>query len=197
MANVVLHLPTSPPPLYNALYNFLLLILWTLAFGILAVAMKWTLTRTCVLSDWDTDMGMTVCKIYKALFAFAFSEIPITFIALCLDLVVRRQETLSGVYKRTDDDKGGVYDPYSESKRLTEAAPSPGLVGAGYRVRMDEKRGLRGEDGGEEEDMEMEPRAEPSPRVLVSAYREPEREGMRYDDGGEDLGYRRSVGSSL
>jgi hypothetical protein len=188
-ANIVLYLPTAPPPLYNALYNSLLLVLWTAAFGILAVAMKWTLQRTCVLSDWDTDAGMTVCKVYKALFAFALAELPITFLALCLDLVVRRQERVSGVYVRTED-KAGMYDPYSESKRLTDnGAPSPRVLSVGYGLRKDEKRGLREED---EEHMEMEPLAEASPRVLVSAYREPESEETRYDDGGEDIGYRRS-----
>jgi hypothetical protein len=79
----------------------------------------------------ETDVGMAVCRVYKVLFAFALAELPITFIGLCLDLVVRRQETFSGAYVRNADPLPGQYDPYSESKRLTDPTPSQKVLSAG------------------------------------------------------------------
>jgi hypothetical protein len=172
--------------------NGALFLSWTVAFAILAAAMKWTLQRVCVIEDWETEVGMAVCTIYKVLFAFAFAEPPITFLALCLDLVVRRQETFSGAYVRTADPLQGQYDPYSESKRLTETVPSPRVLSAGYGLKKDEKVESPGE-----RQMEMEPLREIGSRGLGDAYRAPSAEEKRYDDEGEDIGYHRSGGESV
>lgn len=134
---------------------------------------------------------MSVCRVYKVLFAFALAELPFTFLALCLDLVVRRQETFSGAYARTAEPLQGHYDPYSESKRLTEVVPSPRVLAAGYGLRKDEKM-----ESLEERQMETEPLKEVGPKMLDVAYRAPSMEEKRYDDG-EDIGYHRSDGESV
>jgi len=83
VANIVQYLSTCPPPIHNAVLNAALLLAWTTVFAILAIAMKWTLQRVCIMADWEIDAGMTVCRVYKVLFAFALAELPITFIGLC------------------------------------------------------------------------------------------------------------------
>lgn len=133
---------------------------------------------------------MSVCRVYKVLFAFALAELLVTILALCLDLVFRRQETFSGAYMRTVDSQA-QYDPYSESKRLTEAVPSPRVLVVEYGSRKDEKM-----ESPDESHMEMEPSREMGPRVLGGAYRAPPMEEKRYDDDGENIGDHRSGGES-
>lgn len=154
--------------------------------------MKWTLRRACGIADWDTDIGMTVCRIYKVLFAFALTEIPVTFLALSLDIVVRRQETSSGAYMRTVNSPRAKNDPYSESKRLTENMPSLKVSSAGYGLQMGEKV-----EAMEELQLETEPLRDLGLRGSGMAYKSPSLDEKRYDDDGEDMGHHRPSGESV
>lgn len=50
--------------------NSLLCLLWGLSWALLAWYMSGTLANKCDISHWNEDVGVMVCKIYKALFAF-------------------------------------------------------------------------------------------------------------------------------
>lgn len=58
-------------PRLNLLINGALAVLWAMSWGILTWYMSGTLAGVCNLDNWEHDVGVMVCRIYKALFTFA------------------------------------------------------------------------------------------------------------------------------
>lgn len=52
----------------SSLFNFLL---WAAAFGLVADAMKYTLTRPCTVAYWADGQGVMICSLHKTLFTGA------------------------------------------------------------------------------------------------------------------------------
>jgi hypothetical protein len=58
-------------PVWNLCANGLLFALWTPAFAFLWFWTKKTLSHVCSQTTWEDETGIMVCRLYKALFAFA------------------------------------------------------------------------------------------------------------------------------
>lgn len=69
-ATIILHFFYGLNPRLNTVLNAVLVVLWGLAFGLLTRWTSGTLAHVCKKDDWDNDMGMMVCRVYKALFSF-------------------------------------------------------------------------------------------------------------------------------
>lgn len=57
-------------PRLNALVNLVLILLWTFSWTLLTWYMSGTLANMCDMEHWHEDIGIFVCRIYKALFTF-------------------------------------------------------------------------------------------------------------------------------
>lgn len=69
---IVMHCCIGLNPRLNIVINSFLLVLWTVSWALLTWWMSGTLANTCDKAHWNEDVGVMICRIYKALFAFAF-----------------------------------------------------------------------------------------------------------------------------
>lgn len=109
-------------PLVNLVGNTVLLLLWGPAFGYLWFYTSATLTHVCNKKNWDGVVGIMVCRIYKALFAFSmfgtyvftckssclvdpadYSNRLCTLLAFILDVYVWRKSIARGKYAQMRD----------------------------------------------------------------------------------------------
>jgi hypothetical protein len=63
------HYRTLQPRL-SSLINTGLTILWMLGFALLTWNLSGTLSHTCNVDNWDHDVGIMVCRMYKAIETF-------------------------------------------------------------------------------------------------------------------------------
>ncbi|KAK4540749.1 hypothetical protein LTR36_008964 [Oleoguttula mirabilis] len=139
---IILHCCTGLNPRLNLAINSCLAILWALSWSLLTWYMSGTLANVCDTEHWHEDVGIMVCRIYKALFTFTLVGLVSTLAALCLDIYVRRQQTRRGVYrlqdldaKRPEATRGPFTDEHDyaqgglEEPRVSEAweAPRPSI----------------------------------------------------------------------
>lgn len=66
-----LHYQRSLKPLYNIFLNSFLNLLWITGSGLLVWNLSGTLSHRCDIDNWGSEAGVMVCRIYKALTAFA------------------------------------------------------------------------------------------------------------------------------
>ncbi|KAJ5669636.1 hypothetical protein N7462_010706 [Penicillium macrosclerotiorum] len=78
--------------------NILLLILWALSLALLSYNMSGTILTKCTTTYWATSTALSVCRCYKALFAFTVVGVASYIAALWLDFVVRRRHNRLGAY---------------------------------------------------------------------------------------------------
>ncbi|RMY98152.1 hypothetical protein D0860_08558 [Hortaea werneckii] len=116
---ILLHCCIGLNPRVNILVNGFLTLLWGLSWCLLTWYMSDTLRNMCDVQHWHEDIGVMVCRIYKALFTFTLFGLLSTIAAFALDIYVRRQQTRRGIYRLHDLD----------AKQRPEAAPR-GLSGA-------------------------------------------------------------------
>lgn len=67
---ILLHCLLGLNPRLNLGINGLLAVLWGLSFGLLTWYMSSTLGETCDKEHWNEEVGIMVCRIYKALWTF-------------------------------------------------------------------------------------------------------------------------------
>jgi hypothetical protein len=96
-------------PRLSILSNTICLLLWLISLGLLSWSMSQTILTTCNATYWATSTGITVCRIYKALFAFTVLGAIAYIAAIALDVVVRRRQT-----------RLGEYDPMASNAALNE-----------------------------------------------------------------------------
>jgi hypothetical protein len=122
---IVLHCCVGLKPDLNIAINGFLALIWAVSWSLLTWYMAPTLTHYCDIEHWQEDAGIMVCRIYKALFAFAFLGLYVwdpstksllltltltssksisTLAALCLDFHVRRNNNKLGMYRLHDID---------------------------------------------------------------------------------------------
>ncbi|KAK3711415.1 hypothetical protein LTR37_009594 [Vermiconidia calcicola] len=101
---ICLHCLTGLRPQLNLAINSLLAFLWALSWSLLTWYMSPTLAHMCDVEQWDNDVGIMVCRIYKALFTFTLLGLVSTLAALGLDIYVRRKQTSRGMYRLQDVD---------------------------------------------------------------------------------------------
>jgi hypothetical protein len=78
--------------------NTLLLILWLLALALLSYNMAHTILTSCSITYWGNNTGISVCRGYKALFAFTVTGTVSSVASIWLDVVVRRRVNRLGAY---------------------------------------------------------------------------------------------------
>ncbi|KAF2726184.1 hypothetical protein K431DRAFT_280211 [Polychaeton citri CBS 116435] len=101
---IILHCFTGLNPRLNIALNSGLALLWLISWSMLTWYMSGTLRNACDFDHWEVNEGVMVCRIYKALFTFAFIGLLSTLAALGLDIYVRRQQTARGVYRLQEID---------------------------------------------------------------------------------------------
>ncbi|EMC99562.1 hypothetical protein BAUCODRAFT_63557 [Baudoinia panamericana UAMH 10762] len=145
LTTMVLHCCIGLNPRLNIAINGFLLILWALSWSLLTWYMSGTLAHECDAAHWHEEIGMMVCRIYKALFTFTLLGLVSTATALGLDLYVRRLQSQRGIYQLHDlaanrkrpeatrgpftDDEGSYAHSGLDEPRQSEAwdAPRPSM----------------------------------------------------------------------
>ncbi|KAF2847434.1 hypothetical protein T440DRAFT_491882 [Plenodomus tracheiphilus IPT5] len=101
-ATIALHCWYGLSPVLNTALNFSLAIIWALAFALLAWWSSGTLAHVCNVDNWESDEGISICRLYKALFSFALFGLVSTLLALVLDVRVQRSVTTRGRFQQLD-----------------------------------------------------------------------------------------------
>jgi len=103
-------------PRFNLLLNGALFLLWGAGFGMLSWWASITLFHRCQIENWHDEVGVMVCRIYKALYAFGLIGFVSTLSALILDIIVFKRATRLGKYNvmSDGDNKPGVL-PYNDA----------------------------------------------------------------------------------
>ncbi|PYH65582.1 uncharacterized protein BO88DRAFT_446038 [Aspergillus vadensis CBS 113365] len=96
-------------PRLNLVTNSIVLVLWLIALGLLSWSMAHTILTTCNTTYWGTSTGISVCRIYKALFTFTIVAATSHIAAAALDVIVYRRQT-----------RLGQYDPMASSTALND-----------------------------------------------------------------------------
>ncbi|MCJ1229155.1 hypothetical protein MMC12_005820 [Toensbergia leucococca] len=125
--SIFYHFRTLPPKL-NLFSNLGLLVLWMLGFALLAWNLSGTLSHRCTTANWSNEAGIMVCRLYKALTAFAITGLTTTLCAVLLDLRTYRLTTHRGKYNPMMDIKhpfpisspSNPHDPYQPPRDIPE-----------------------------------------------------------------------------
>ncbi|KAH8722924.1 hypothetical protein GQ44DRAFT_621446 [Phaeosphaeriaceae sp. PMI808] len=108
---IALHCFYGLNPVLNTVLNSSLALLWAVSFSLLSWWSSGTLTHVCNRENWDDELGISVCRLYKALFSFSLLGLITTLLALALDIHVQRQATARGHFQAigmgAGDSKGG------------------------------------------------------------------------------------------
>ncbi|KAL8986618.1 MAG: hypothetical protein Q9177_004105 [Variospora cf. flavescens] len=101
------------PPKYNLINNAALSVLWVLGLSFITWNLGWTLGHRCLIDNWKTEAGITVCTLYKSCTAFTVTGLYVaseyisllprpltTLLALLLDVTTYRKSTQLGKYNR-------------------------------------------------------------------------------------------------
>ncbi|KAF1850464.1 uncharacterized protein K460DRAFT_16081 [Cucurbitaria berberidis CBS 394.84] len=82
--------------------NSFLLLLWTVSFVLFTWWSSGMLTHTCNKGNWRSSVGINICRLFKALFAFTCVGLVSTLLATHLDLRVYRDDTRSSKYEQIE-----------------------------------------------------------------------------------------------
>lgn len=102
---IVLHCCMGLNPRLNLTINTVLFALWAAGFGMLSWWASKTIFHTCDVANiiGSNEAGRMVCRIYKALYAFALLGFLSTLFALVLDIVVFKRAIRLGKYQNMQD----------------------------------------------------------------------------------------------
>lgn len=67
---IVMHFFFGLNPRFNLAVNGVQAVLWTVSWSLLTWFMSGTLAHVCDVEHWKEDVGIMVCRTYKALFTF-------------------------------------------------------------------------------------------------------------------------------
>ena len=133
LATILLHIYHGLNPILNVCINTALSLLWLLAFSLLAWWCSGTLAHVCNANNWESDTGVSVCRMYKALFSFALLGLVATLAALALDIKVMRGARRRGVFQPVDSRGGGGKGGMGVGENETELDPNPNFTAARTR----------------------------------------------------------------
>ncbi|CAF9907282.1 MAG: hypothetical protein HETSPECPRED_007089 [Heterodermia speciosa] len=85
-------------PKLNLYSNTALTALWCLGLALLSWNLSWTLGHRCTTDSWKNDAGIMVCRLFKALTAFAVTGTLATALLTLLDFRTHRLNIASGAY---------------------------------------------------------------------------------------------------
>jgi hypothetical protein len=134
---IILHCFYGLNPVLNTLLNSGLALLWAVSFSLLSWWSSGTLSHICNKDSWESELGISVCRLYKALFSFSLLGLVSTLVALVLDVHVQRQATARGRFKQiglvaTDAKGAQVVDEHETNPNPSAAKQKSG--GAGYAL---------------------------------------------------------------
>lgn len=134
---IVLHCFYGLNPILNTLLNAALTLLWAVSFSLLSWWTSGTLSHVCDNDNWENDVGVSVCRLYKALFTFSLLGLFSTIMALVLDVHVQRQAVARGRFQQiglvsADAKTGQTVDGQRSSSNSSAAKQTRG--GEGYAV---------------------------------------------------------------
>ncbi|KAF2242212.1 hypothetical protein BU26DRAFT_524402 [Trematosphaeria pertusa] len=135
---IVLHCFYGLNPLLNTLLNAALLTLWAVSFALLSWWSSGTLAHVCNRANWDSDIGISICRIYKALFSFSLFGLVATLLALVLDVHVQRGANRRGRFAKLQLlDNKREFDGGIDGAELvmTEREANPNPMARGARAR--------------------------------------------------------------
>jgi hypothetical protein len=119
---LALHICHVLSPILNLVINLPLLLLWILGIALLGWNMAGTLGHVCNTANWGSDVGIMVCRIYKALFTFTLFGALSALAMVVLDIKVRKQQTSLGAYNQMRD---STYDEKQQQpERFSSGAVS-------------------------------------------------------------------------
>ena len=104
---IFLHIRHGLSASLNLTLNAVLALLWAVSFALLAWWCSGTLAHVCDAQNWESEAGISVCRMYKALFSFALLGFVATALALGLDIRVMRSARKRGVFQQLDVLDGG------------------------------------------------------------------------------------------
>ncbi|RDW56782.1 hypothetical protein BP6252_13966 [Coleophoma cylindrospora] len=111
-------------PIHNLIVNGFLFAIWSAAFGLLANAMRGTITRVCTKALWGNDTGVMVCVRYKVLFVFAGLGVVSSIAACLVDYKARQNQLARGKYVRANSPK---FEENTAYKCIVVPSESQGL----------------------------------------------------------------------
>lgn len=126
-STILLHVYHGLNPALNIAVNGSLAVLWIVSFGMLARWSSGTLSNVCDTSNWESDMGVSICREYKAVFSFALLGLLATLVALAVDIKVLRGARARGIFQPVDalaGERKGIPDVPDNVQEL-EANPNP------------------------------------------------------------------------
>jgi hypothetical protein len=104
---IFLHIRHGLSASLNLTLNAVLALLWTVSFALLAWWCSGTLAHVCDAKNWESEAGISVCRMYKALFSFALLGFVATGLALGLDVKVMKGARRRGMFQQLDVLDGG------------------------------------------------------------------------------------------
>lgn len=122
-----------------------LLLLWLLSLALLSYSMSGTILTKCTTTYWATSTALSVCRSYKALFAFTVVGTAAYIAAIWLDVVVRRRQTRLGAYGPMGSSVAVGEDPWdvklaerrdSSAEGRYDSVPQPEQRRGAARVRF-------------------------------------------------------------
>lgn len=151
---ITLHIRHGLNPYLNLMLNGSLAVLWAVSFSLLAWWSSATLASACAVENWESELGQSVCRTYKALFSFALLGLVATLAALGLDVHVQRSSTRKGRFTSLamTDGKGGASQAHGldVDDGIWDLNPNPAALG-GARPRGGEGYALPEEQFGYED----------------------------------------------
>lgn len=123
-------------PLVMMVSDGLLALMWVLSFSMLSRAMGRTTAQACDIANWGSKAGITICHLYKCLFAFVLLGWVMHLISTVFASSVR-QKVNKHSYELTenpgnlDANKQGSYNPGAEPIRDVDTSYSAPKYNAG------------------------------------------------------------------
>jgi hypothetical protein len=135
---IALHIFYGLNPVLNIVLNASLAFLWAVAFSLLSWWSSGTLAHVCSKESWDNELGVSVCRLYKALFSFSLMGFVATLVALGLDVHVQRQAGVRGRFQAigmvAGDNKGGQGNMDEHESNPNPTARGQQRSGEGYTL---------------------------------------------------------------
>ncbi|RDW81160.1 uncharacterized protein DSM5745_04717 [Aspergillus mulundensis] len=98
IVTTLLHCCHGLSPRLSLITNSIVFVIWAVAFVLFAWSVSHTILTTCNATYWATSTGITVCRIFKALFAFTIIGAAFLIASIALDVIAYRRQTRLGEY---------------------------------------------------------------------------------------------------
>jgi hypothetical protein len=131
LTTTIMHTISPLSPLLNLTLNGFLTFLWTPSFALLTWHSSLTLSHICNQANWDTSTGISICRLYKALFSFTLFGFISTCLALWLDVKTRRRLRRRGTFSALERNAGKR--GFERPGEVQQTNPNPSVRGEGNR----------------------------------------------------------------